>query len=434
MEEKAIACRTLALLLNTLHGGLARYLPAITQTLPPLLNCSFDDIKMAALVSIPDLLSALAETLSDPSSIDAYRQTFLSLIDLLLSFIADEPELDMLLPALQTLYYSMPRSVLQVPGSGPLPMMQGAELARIIEVLHAALKASFERRAILSADVEHEDWDEEEVEEFKEIEESENQTHYWIASILGELLNGHSEFALPLIHEILLPDLFDCCDPSRTAGDRIVSLLVMEKIVEYCGKDAFSYYPRFLPIFQREIRVPDASIREIAAQAIAVAAEFGGELLADRAEACVSELRSALEDPGSSDPSFSDANQWAIVALGKLCFYCGAAVHSLDAAYRFWLTQLPVEDPDLLELCVTLVCRLLEKGEPAFLGEAHQNVPRILQVLCESLGNLGNAAVEQQVLRMIKTIEMQSSPELLNALWNVLGSKAETVRQKLQSV
>ena len=83
---------------------------------------------------------------------------------------------------------------------------------------------------------------------------------------------------------------------------------------------------------------------------------------------------------------------------------------------------------------MTLVCRLLEKGEPAFLGETHQNVPRILQVLCESLGNLGNAAVEQQVLRMIKTIEMQSSPELLNALWNVLGSKAETVRQKLQSV
>ena len=178
----------------------------------------------------------------------------------------------------------------------------------------------------------------------------------------------------------------------------------------------------------------DINCREIAAQAIAVAAEFGGELLADRAETCVSELRSALEDPGSSDPCFSDANQWAIVALGKLCFYCGAAVHSLDAAYRFWLTQLPVEDPDLLELCVTLVCRLLEKGEPAFLGETHQNVPRILQVLCESLGNLGNAAVEQQVLRMIKTIEMQSSPELLNALWNVLGSKAETVRQKLQSV
>ena len=144
MEEKAIACRTLALLLNTLHSGLASYLPAITQTLPPLLNSTFDDIKMAALASIPDLLTAISETVQDPASIEAYRQTFLSLIDLLLSFIADEPELDMLLPALQTLFYCMPSAVLQ--RNGPIPIMQGAEVARIIEVLHAALKASFERR------------------------------------------------------------------------------------------------------------------------------------------------------------------------------------------------------------------------------------------------------------------------------------------------
>ena len=432
MEEKAIACRTLALLLNTLHSELASYLPAITQTLPPLLNSTFDDIKMAALASIPDLLTAISETVQDPASIESYRQTFLSLIDLLLSFIADEPELDMLLPALQTLFYCMPSAVLQ--RNGPIPIMQGAEVARIIEVLHAALKASFERRAILSADVEHADWDEEEVEEFQEIEEGENQSHYWIASILGELLNGHADFALPLLHEILLPELLDACDPSRTAGDRIVSLMVMEKIVEYCGKDALSYYPQFLPIFRRELHVPDASIREVAAQALRWAAEFGGDLLWDAAEPCVRELQSALEDPVSAEACYAEANQWGIVAMGKLGFHCGPAIAALPAVYRFWLDRLPIEDAELLEICMSVMCALLEKGDAAFLGEAQQNVPRILQVLCESLGRLGSAAAVQQVLRMIKTIEMQASPELMNALWNVLGSKAETVRQKLQSV
>ena len=102
--------------------------------------------------------------------------------------------------------------------------------------------------------------------------------------------------------------------------------------------------------------------------------------------------------------------------------------------YRFWLDRLPIEDADLLEICLSVMCALLEKGDVAFLGDTQQNVPRVLQVLCESLGRLGNAAAEQQVLRMIKTIEMQASPELMNALWNVLGSKAETIRQKLQSV
>lgn len=307
-------------------------------------------------------------------------------------------------------------------------------MARVIEVLQAALKASFERRALLSADVEHADWDEEEVEEFQEIEEGENQTHTWIASILGELLDGHAEFALPLLHEILLPDLFDCCDPSRAAEDRLFALMVMEKIVEHCGADAFPYYPQFLPVFRRELRVSDPALREVAAQAVAHAARAGSDLVWDCADACVRDLQSALEDPVAADAGFADANQWGVLALGSLCFHCAAAVRALPEAFRFWLARLPVEDADVLQRCVAIVCALLEKGEPAFLGENHQNLPRILQVLCESLGRLGSAAAEQQVLRMIKTIQMQASPELMNALWNVLGSKAETVRQKLQSV
>ena len=41
-------------------------------------------------------------------------------------------------------------------------VLGGAEISRIIDVLNACLKQSFERRALRSADVEQEDWDEEE--------------------------------------------------------------------------------------------------------------------------------------------------------------------------------------------------------------------------------------------------------------------------------
>lgn len=432
MEEKAIACRTLVLLLNTLHGGLQAYLSAISQTLPPLCTSSFDDIQMSALACMPDLLIAISETLQEPTAVDTYRHTFLYLVDILLSFIADEPDIELLFPALQTLYYCILKSVLH--RGRPIPIMQGAEVARIVEVLHDALKVSFERRAIRSADVEREDWDEEEVEEYKEIEENENQAHYWIASILGELLNGHSEFALPLIHEILLSDMMDCCDPSRTAGDRLLALLVMEKIVEYCGKEAYIYYPQFIPIFRREIHASNPTIREVAAQGLGMAAEFGGDLLWEVAEQCVKELEDTLDDPVSRESCYSDANGLDVIAIGKLCLYCEKSIGSVDRHFLFWLNHLPLSDGEQMEACVLILCRLLDKGDEMLLGKEQQNLSKILEVLCQAVGCVGNAGVEQQALHMIKSIQMHSSPDLFNALWNVLGERAGLVQQKLQSI
>ena len=151
------------------------------HTVLPLLNTApFDDMKLSSLAIMPEILIAVAETMTSPAGIDDYRQHFLFILDTLLTFLAEETELDLLIPALQTLSICLEKSTLVISGQ-TVRVLQGAEVARICEVLQQTLRASFERRAVRSAELEQEAWDEEEVEEYREMEQSENTAHLWIS-------------------------------------------------------------------------------------------------------------------------------------------------------------------------------------------------------------------------------------------------------------
>ena len=65
-----------------------------------------------------------------------------------------------------------------------------------------------------------------------------------------------------------------------------VGLFVMAKIVGFCGKEAFQYYPQFIPIFLRELHSADADIREVAAEAIGMATTIGKDLVCEIAPRC----------------------------------------------------------------------------------------------------------------------------------------------------
>ncbi len=436
VDEKARACRILSIFVDDLHGALKQWLPQIMHTVLPLLNTApFDDMKLSSLAIMPEILIAVAETMTSPAGIDDYRQHFLFILDTLLTFLAEETELDLLIPALQTLSICLEKSTLVISGQ-TVRVLQGAEVARICEVLQQTLRASFERRAVRSAELEQEAWDEEEVEEYREMEQSENTAHLWISKNIGTLLQTHAGLALPLVHEIMLEDVFECSDESRTAGDRLVGLYVMAKIVEYCGKEAFQYYPRFIPIFLRELHSADADIREAAAEAIGMAAEIGKDLVCEIAPRCVKEIEFTLDDPVSRERCYAKSNAMDIEVLGKVCFYLGSYLIMLGDHYSFWLSHLPIPEYEEQNAhCMQLLCGLLERGESALVGETNQNIPRILQILCDSVGVISDRDLENRMLRIVKTIEMQSPPQLMNALWEVLGSdKSGMIKRKLAEI
>ena len=435
-DEKARACKILSVFVDDLHAALLPWLPQIMHTLIPLLNTApFDDMKLAALATMPELLVALASSIASPAGGADYRSSFLFILDTLLTFISEETELDLLIPALQTLNICLEKSVLALEGQ-KVPILQGAELARTCEVLEQTLRGSFERRAVRSAELEQEAWDEEEIEEYREMEHNENTAHLLIARNVGAVLQTHSQLALPLVHEILLEDLLECSDESRTAGDKLVGLFVMAKIVEFCGKEAFQYYPQFIPIFLRELHSADADIREVAAEAIGMATTIGKDLVCEIAPRCVKEIECTLEDPVSREKCYSKSNAVDVVVLGKVCFYLGGYLIMLGDHFAFWLNHLPIPDYEESNAeCMRLLCGLLERGESSLVGEANQNIPRILQILCNSIGVVNDGELEKRMLRLVKTIEMQSTPQLMNALWEVLGAeKSDAVKRKLSEI
>ena len=311
----------------------------------------------------------------------------------------------------------------------------GAEISRIIDVMNASLKLSFERRAVRSADVEQEDWDEEEVEEFKDLENDENRANYLISDVIGLLLRLYPRFALPLVHEIMLSDLMQLADESRTNGDKLVAIHVMEEIVSNCGKDAFQYYTTFVPIFLREIHSPDADLRYDVLRGLQSTVEVGKDLVCEIAPRCVKEIELVLDDPVSQDAMYEKSNALGVVVLGRVCVALGNYLIMLGEHFSFWLNHLAcVKEKEMVEACVDMACSLLQRGEVAFVGDANQNILPILQYLCNSLGVV-NDELGLRVVQMLKSIQSQSDPSLFTMLWNSLGNeKASFVKQRLDAV
>lgn len=436
MDEKATACRVLSVFVDDLHSYLSPYLSDIIHTLLPLLNSSpFQDIQFAALAMMPVILTTIADSITDVNGIATYRQNFLFIIDLLLRFITDETELDMLIPALQTLDLCMKRSVLA--NETPIPILETVEVEQIIDIMKDELNSSFERRAIRSANVELEEWDEEEVEEFQENEKNENTANFWIAEIIGELLNGHSMYALPKIQDVLLNDLIELSDASRTAGDRVVAIHIMVKIIEHCGKNAYCYYSQFIPIFVREIHAFDATIREEVLQGLSTAIREGKDLICEVASKCVKEIESMLDDPVSRETCYTQSCYYAIKVIGELCCYLGNYLLLLSDHYTYWIQHLPIlEDESINNSCMDIVCILLERGDIKFIGEMSQNIGRILKILCESICMTSDHNLESRMIRLVKSIDMQyNNMELMNGLWMALGEeKSSIIKEKLNDV
>ena len=165
VDEKSRACKVLSIFVDDLHASMLPWLPQIMQTILPLLNNSpFEDMKMASLAIMPELLVSFADSITTNAGVASYREQYLLIVDTLLAFIAEETELDLLIPALQTLEICLERSALLINGQ-TIGVLEGAEVARIVEVLYQTLLSSFERRVVRSAELEQEAWDEEEVED-----------------------------------------------------------------------------------------------------------------------------------------------------------------------------------------------------------------------------------------------------------------------------
>ena len=147
------------------------------------------------------------------------------------------------------------------------------------------------------------------------------------------------------------------------------------------------------------------------------------------------EIEFTLDDPVSQDPMYATANAVAVCVLGRVCLVLGNYLIMLGDHFAYWLNHLQcVKEPEMIEKCIDMICTLLERGEVAFVGEASQNILKILQYLCDSVGIVGDK-LSVRVVHMLKSIQSQSDPSLFNALWNAIGAKkAGFIKQRLDAI
>ena len=117
----------------------------------------------------------------------------------------------------------------------------------------------------------------------------------------------------------------------------------------------------------------------------------------------------------------------AVCVLGRVCLVLGNYLIMLGDHFTYWLNHLQcVKEPEMIEKCIDMICTLLERGEVAFVGEASQNILKILQYLCDSVGIVGDE-LSVRVVHMLKSIQSQ--------LWNAIGAeKAGFIKQRLDAI
>ena len=163
-----------------------------------------------------------------------------------------------------------------------VPILQGAELARTCEVLEQTLRGSFERRAVRSAELEQEAWDEEEIEEYREMEHNENTAHLLIARNVGAVLrtldafDGDGLFLLP-----------GCADPYSPKTLRSSMGALFRRPVWSCSASELCRLLQRsgLPLYGAALRLDtlDARTVDLTRAAVAIGSEGRGlsqELLA----------------------------------------------------------------------------------------------------------------------------------------------------------
>ena len=84
VDEKSRACKVLSIFVDDLHASMLPWLPQIMQTILPLLNNSpFEDMKMASLAIMPELLVSFADSITTNAGVASYREQYLLIVDTL---------------------------------------------------------------------------------------------------------------------------------------------------------------------------------------------------------------------------------------------------------------------------------------------------------------------------------------------------------------
>ncbi|XP_031115955.1 importin-5-like [Ipomoea triloba] len=382
-KEKFLACNTIACFAANINEGLHMWIKEVVDAVLPLVNFKLDErVRIAAATAMPLLLQSVAVAVQHQLPIpDVSGSPIITISETIMSALIEalqEPSIKFRVIMLEAL-----NQCIQIPHTCIHKDMATLFVKGISKLLFACINRKVVRELRLSSrqNLRTAELLDEEVQDEDNIY---RQVHICLGTLTERLKPSFLPFLdglLPFVDHLWKND-------NKARKERRFGLSVFHDIAENCGEETFRHYDMCIPFLLntcKNRKATNPAQEEIAACAIGICADFGGEVFKPHLQDAVISLLAIISQPGNLTLESLMAKEAAVSAYGKLCFL----LTEDDSIYKHvghWLMYLPLRfNLDEAKAAHGLLCSKIGEPETKVTGPNDAYIPRIIVVLTEVL-------------------------------------------------
>ena len=381
LEEKATACNMLCCYVDELKEGFYDYIQPTVETMVPLLDFYFhEDVRKAAVASLPDILRAGKAAAEKGKTNDPgyFRNLVNFVVPPLVAALAKEPETEIQAAMLESL----------ADCAGVAGELISEHITSMIAEFQKTLQRSLERRAERNKRADAEDFDAEEHEALRDEQAAEDEVFDQFAECVGSLLRSLKAPVLPTIEPLLAQYVAPMLSTDRSPEERRIAVCVFDDVFEHASENGASlrYLDAFVGPCLAGCDDADADVRQASVYGVGVMAAAVGQAFAPHVPGALAALARVIQAPDARSDENLNATENAISALGKLCESQRSAIPRADQVVPQWLSCLPLRE-DTVEARVVhaQLVRMLEAGDPHLLGANNEHLSKVVKVFAVAM-------------------------------------------------
>ena len=449
LEEKATACRMIALLVSDLKEAFFPFAEQSASVLLPLMlfkETLNDDIRMHAMHAVPHIVRCVKAVMHSSGMQDSEegRSPFLNLVSAsatqFLDALESEPEMEVQLACLAALTQFIDAAS-AVPNSGGAfeTIFEKDEMSAVVAVLLRMLRESFQRRAVQVAEKQtNEDYDDEAEEESYRAEATEEQVQYSISEVIGAFVRSHKGGFLPVFQEMILERVQQMAHPNCCSNDRKTAVFIMDDILEHGGPGAAVFLEEFTEVLASYCGDEDVSLRQASIFGLGIVGTCFTKEATASMPAIVERLQAALSLPDAQERRVAQATDNAVSALGKLSLLHSewpAGVLDVNTVVPTWLSFLPLgSDKDESQLTLIQLCDMFQRDDlrAVLLGTSGERVADVLHVFGQVIGTeLVDEAIGGRIAATLAGMQEAIPGEVLQQAFGQLPAEEQGNLQTL---
>jgi len=336
------------------------------------------------------------------------------------------------------------------------PLFRQDQLLHLSRAMLLVRRDALQRRSvrISEARVHHDDYDEEALEDMRELENEDAMLVHFAFEVLSNVVRAHRTLYLPVYSGLIAQIVRDMCHPEVLPQDRRLAVFLYDDLLEYCGEEAVDLLTgrhiaeEALPVLLRCAREENEHVRQGSVYGLGVAAENCPVASAAYLGSIFEELNYAVEHPIATRDTVEDT---AVAAIGKyvMRIYPAAAAGALPASAAIpprsdvvtaFLLGLPcVHDRVEARTAVSILCALLTAVDADVVGTPDavdlSRATHALHVLAVSFADpLTNTDdLTATMYGALATLKEKLPGEVLGALWGNLAADDQKALQVLMA-